>query len=351
MRHGLCRSRANIFKTLDSRERPRSFAHSATVPCPPGCRTHAPDGEGEIEDPAAKAAVRIYLAAIDRNARCLLAYQCVCAAARGDGRELGSLMAWAQPPAARAPSSSSCSRSPTRRAAALRPCSMARVGRLQEVRWREGALLPPGLKDALHPREVDFFKEYAGAVTDYMAAVGMDLTSVRAVVVVMRALRPPALVSPSLAHTGARPDPSPPSDPPPSRLRAHAGHDAAGPADAHGARAARLRRDPDQLRAAAAGGGRPAHDAARGRGAAHPARVGGGRHGAGVTGQWGTRHRSITAGMCTGAAHRRVYSKGRAACRRAAPLPTLPASAAGRPQHLRPARTHRASERPRVAVW
>lgn len=54
---------------------------------------------------------------------------------------------------------------------------MARVQRIEEVRWRSGTVLPPSLKDALDAREVDYFRHYSEAVTQYMTEVGIDLAA------------------------------------------------------------------------------------------------------------------------------------------------------------------------------
>ena len=44
------------------------------------------------------------------------------------------------------------------------------------MRWRSGAVLPGELQGALDAREVDYFREYATAVTTFMAEAGLDLT-------------------------------------------------------------------------------------------------------------------------------------------------------------------------------
>lgn len=37
------------------------------------------------------------------------------------------------------------------------------------------------LSHCSHPREVDYFKQYSKAVTDYMTGLGLDVTAVRKV--------------------------------------------------------------------------------------------------------------------------------------------------------------------------
>lgn len=55
--------------------------------------------------------------------------------------------------------------------------SHARLTRLEEVRWRTGAVLPGELQGALDAHEHDYFREYAGAATAYMAEAGLDLAA------------------------------------------------------------------------------------------------------------------------------------------------------------------------------
>ena len=53
-----------------------------------------------------------------------------------------------------------------------------RLHRLEEVRWRSGAVLPAEVRSQLDAREVDYFRTYGAAITAYMGEVGLVLTAV-----------------------------------------------------------------------------------------------------------------------------------------------------------------------------
>lgn len=56
-----------------------------------------------------------------------------------------------------------------------------RCDRVEGLRWTTGAVLPPGAtRENLCSSEVDYFKAYSAAVSNYLDLCGLDLTAVSA---------------------------------------------------------------------------------------------------------------------------------------------------------------------------
>jgi len=53
-----------------------------------------------------------------------------------------------------------------------------RCNRVEALRWTTGAVLLPGAKENLASSEVDYFKAYSKAVSEYLDNCGLDLTTV-----------------------------------------------------------------------------------------------------------------------------------------------------------------------------
>jgi hypothetical protein len=50
---------------------------------------------------------------------------------------------------------------------------------MEAMRHDHGSVLPDEIRKKLHATELDYFKQYDGLLTEYMAAIDVDLTSVR----------------------------------------------------------------------------------------------------------------------------------------------------------------------------
>ena len=59
------------------------------------------------------------------------------------------------------------------------PCSSARCDRIEAVRWLRGGARDAGAQlERMNRREVDYYHEYARALTAYIEASGVDVTAV-----------------------------------------------------------------------------------------------------------------------------------------------------------------------------
>jgi hypothetical protein len=50
---------------------------------------------------------------------------------------------------------------------------------MEAMRHDHGSVLPDEIRRKLHATELDYFKQYDALLTEYMAAIDIDLTSVR----------------------------------------------------------------------------------------------------------------------------------------------------------------------------
>jgi hypothetical protein len=52
-----------------------------------------------------------------------------------------------------------------------------RLGKIRNLRWETGAVVPENIGPKLSPRENDFFMEYNNILTSYCGEIQLDLTS------------------------------------------------------------------------------------------------------------------------------------------------------------------------------
>lgn len=61
-------------------------------------------------------------------------------------------------------------------------CALAylhqRLKLIEQLRWTQGTVLPPLLRDKLSSTELEYFNTYSNLLADYMNAEGVDLTSI-----------------------------------------------------------------------------------------------------------------------------------------------------------------------------